>query len=232
MLVRSKNKRKIWMAAGLIASSIVLLYVFVFVYETPGGISDWRLSRAWGLESTVRIPLSHTPEEAVQQMRGSGTFQVIHREPIEGGKLLFMKRTDKQDGSDLQVEYIRKTWFGWKWGWGGGYVIGESKSPTQTKNALTYMSIPTVEHISSPFPMVFGDVLDSAIKNVTIQTKDKDEYKAKLIHTTKESTIWFVLLPTTQSTPLEIKGFSEENELIAHKTITDPRDNGTIEAIH
>jgi len=48
MLVRSKNKRKIWMAAGLIASSIVLLYVFVFVYETPGGISDWRLSRAWG----------------------------------------------------------------------------------------------------------------------------------------------------------------------------------------
>lgn len=228
MQTRSKRKRGLWIMGGAIATTLILLYMAIFFYETSGGISDWRVSRALGMESTLRIPLTKTPESAVEQFRGSDTRQVIHREPVDGGMLLFMKRIDKPTGNDLQIEYVRNTWLGWKWGWGGGYAIGDSEAPAQMKTALNYMCIPQIEHISSPFPMMFGAVLDPAIKNVMIRSKDKSEYKAKLIDTT-QGTIWFVLLPTKIATSLEIEGFDEADELIAHKTITDLSDSGAIE---
>lgn len=135
-----------------------------FVNDTLGGLWDWRMSHAMGLNGTNRIPLGKTPEDAIQQFCHFPSMQVIHREPVEGGLLLFIKRFYQQDGNDLQVEYVRKTWLGWKWAWGGGYGIGGSKSPMSAKSALNYMSMPKVENISTPFPMVFGDVLDSTIK--------------------------------------------------------------------
>lgn len=40
--------------------------------------------------------------------------------------------------------------------------------------------------------------------------------------------IWFVFLPSAISTPFDIEGFNEEGNLIARKTITDPRDSGSV----
>jgi hypothetical protein len=139
------------------------------------------MSHGMRLNGTIRTPLGKTPEDAIQQFRRFPSMQVIHREPVEGGILLFIKRFYQQDGNDLQVEYVRKTWLGWKWAWGGGFGITESKSPLQAKSAINYMSMPRVE-ISTPFPMVFGDVLDPSIKNVTVEIKGKrpGKYNAKL----------------------------------------------------
>jgi hypothetical protein len=38
-----------------------------------------------------------------------------------------------------------------------------------------------------------------------------------------------VLLPSSDSTPFDIEGFNAEGELIANKTINDPRDSGSID---
>jgi hypothetical protein len=222
-----KQKRIARITIGFLFASAVLLYALVYVNDTPGGISDWRMSRAMGLNGTIHIPLGKTPEDAIQQFRRFPSMQVIHREPVEGGILLFIKRFSQQDGSDLQVEYARKTWLGWKWAWGGGYGIGGSP---QAKSALNYMSIPKVDNISTPFPIVFGDVLDPTISNVTIEIKGNgtDKFNAKLTGENTENRIWFAILPSTVSTPFDIEGFNEDGDLIAYKTINDSRDSGSI----
>jgi hypothetical protein len=231
MPILIKQKRIVWITTGLIFTSAVLLYALAFVNDTPGGLSDWRMSHAMGLNSTIHIPLGKTSEDAIQQFRRFPSMQVIHREPVEGGILLFIKRFYQQDGSDLQVEYARKTWLGWKWAWGGGYGIGGSKPPLQAKPALNYMSMPKLENISTPFPMVFGDVMDPSIKNVTVEIKGKGtgKYNAKLTGAKTGNMIWFVFLPSSDSTPFDIEGFNEEGDLIAYKTINDPRDSGSID---
>jgi len=225
MPILIKQKRLIWITTGVIVASAITLYVLAFFNDTPGGLSDWRMSRATGLNETIRIPLGKTPDDAIQQFRHFPSMQVIHREPVEGGLLLFIKRFYEKDGNDLQVEYVRKTWFGWKWSWGGGYGIGGRNYPT----ALNYMSMPEVENMSTPFPMVFGDVLDSSIKKVTVEVKGKDngKYTANLTGVETGHMIWFAFLPP-DSTPFDIKAFNEKGDLLAYKTVTDPRDSGSI----
>lgn len=226
MRILIKHKRIVWITTTLILFSAALFYVLVFVNDKPGGLSDRRMSHAMGLSDTIHIPLGETPEDAIQQFRGFQSRQVIHREPVDGGILLFMKRFNQDDASNLQVEYVRKTWLGWKWVWGGGFAIGES---LQTKTALNYMSMPKLDKISTPFPMVFGEVMDLSIKNVTVEINDKSKHNAKLTEVDSGKMIWFVFLPSSASTPFEIEGYNEEGSLIAYKTIKDPRDSGSID---
>jgi len=82
--------------------------------------------------------------------------------------------------------------------------------------------MPKIDNISTPFPMVFGDVLDATIMNVTVEIKGKGKYNAKLTEVDPGKMIWFVFLPSSSSTPFEIEGFNEEGDLIAYKTINDP----------
>ncbi|MDQ0194386.1 hypothetical protein [Paenibacillus wynnii] len=222
----TKRNRWIWIFSGLILASVLLFYAIVYMYDRPGGLLDQRMSQAMGQNNTIHIPLGKTPEEAIQRFRRSPMINVIHREPVEGGVLLFMKR-NKQEVSNLQLEYVRKTWLGWKWGWGGEFSIGSS---LQSKSALNYMSMPAIKGISTAFPLVFGDVLNASIKSVTVDIKGTGNYNAKLTKGTTGETIWFVFLPSTAaSTPFNIEGYNEQGDLIAVKTISDSRDSGWID---
>lgn len=223
--MRVKHKRIIGITALLMLLSTVLFCAIIYMMERPGGLSDRRMSRALGQKVTLHIPLGKTPDKAVERFRGPSSMEVIHREPVKGGILLFMRRYNQTDSSNLQVEYVRKTWMGWKWVWGGGFGISES---LQSKSSLNYMSMPKLDHISTPFPMVFGDILNPSIKNVTVKSQNNGTYQAKLATVGNEKMIWFVFLPSAISTPFDIEGFTEEGNLIARKTITDPRDSGSV----
>ncbi|MEC0257723.1 hypothetical protein [Paenibacillus lautus] len=135
-----------------------------------------------------------------------------------------MKRPYQAGSHHLQVEYVRKTWIGWKWVWGGGYGIGES---SQSVTALNYMGLPELDPISTPFPMVFGDILDPSIKKVNVKIRG-ESYNAKLTSAEAGRMIWFVFVPSPASIPFDIEGYNEEGTLIARKTITDPRDSGSV----
>lgn len=76
--------------------------------------------------------------------------------------------------------------------------------------------------------MVFGDILNPSIKHVTVKSQNNGTYQAKLATVGNEKMIWFVFLPPAISTPFAIEGFNEEGDLIARKTITDPRDSGSV----
>lgn len=218
-----KHTRRLGMAAGVILASAVLLYVLLYLYERPGGWSDKRMSDSLGMDQTLQIPLGQSPEEAVALFRKTGAKTVIHKEPAARGELVFLTRPDH---SDLQVEYVRKTWLGWKWVWGGGYAMsGEVPAA-----AMNYMSLPEIEQLSTPFPMVFGEVLDPSIQNVVLEQKEgaRDKYEAKLIKEGSDRKLWFAFLPATAKAPFEIEGLNEAGERIASATITDVRDSGAI----
>ncbi|MGG4128455.1 hypothetical protein ABEW19_09300 [Paenibacillus illinoisensis] len=225
MQIQIKRRIGICLAVFL---SISALLTYVYLNDRPGGFSDQRMSKLLGVDETIHIPIGKTPESAIQKFRTEQlSSQIIHEEPVEGGMIVFTQRASSES-SNLQMEYARKRILGWKWGWGGGYGISKSSS---NPPAMDYMSMPRLEHIESPFPIVFGNVLNPAIKRITVETKENGTQistEAKLVEVGAERNIWFVLLPSTASTPFNIKALNEEGILIASKEIEDPNDIGSL----
>lgn len=228
MYKEMKTTRRWGIAAGVILASVAVLYILLYMYEKPGGWSDRRMSQALGLAQTLQIPLGGTPEEAVRLFRESDSMTVVHKETVGRGELVFLTRSGQQEGGDLQVEYVRKTWLGWKWVWGAGYGQGEAPSPA----AMNYMRVPEVEQVSTPFPMVFGEVPDPAIQQIIVQQKEAgtDKSEAKLIRTVSGRTIWFAFQAATAGVPFEIEGLDQTGKIIAAKVITDVQGSGSIDS--
>ncbi|MDG0809598.1 hypothetical protein [Cohnella rhizosphaerae] len=122
----AKHLKRRWTIAVLAVLAVALLAAGLgYADEAPGGFADRRQAKAMGLRAgALHIPIGRTPEEAVEKFRRFHTMRVVHREAVDGGVLLFIKRDMQQSGTELQVEFVRRTWLGWKWGMGGGYGIG------------------------------------------------------------------------------------------------------------
>ncbi|MBD7968576.1 hypothetical protein [Paenibacillus gallinarum] len=225
MAIFKRNKRVSWIITIVLLSGILFFFI-LFLNDVPGGFSDRRVSKALGMTSTLKIPLGKTPEEAVQKFRGNDSpNRVIYQETVEEGVLIFMNRPEKEDTSNLQVEFVRKARFGWKWVWGGGFGTSRANA------ALIYMSMAGLDDIPTPFPLIFGNVLDPSIKSITAETKESGVIKAKLIPIDPDKTIWFVLIPSAVVPPIEIKGFNQEGGLVADGIINDFDDSNNIELI-
>ena len=117
-IMQVKHKQIIRITALLMLLSAVLFYAIIYMMERPGGLSDRRMSRALG----QKLPfISHSGRPRIKRSNGLE----VHRrwksftENLLKGQPLFMRRYNQTDSSNLQVEYVRKTWIGWKWVWGG-----------------------------------------------------------------------------------------------------------------
>lgn len=220
--------RRWGLAAGVILASVAVLYLLLYMYERPGGWSDRSMSKSLGLGQALEIPLGSSPEEAVRLFRKSDSMTVVHQEAVGRGELVFLTRSGNQMGGDLQVEYVRKTWLGWKWVWGAGYGMDTESGVS----AMNYMRLPEIEQVSTPFPLVFGEVLSPSIRHIVLQQKEAgtDKSEAKLVTAASGRTIWFAFQPATAGVPFEIKGTDEDGGVIASKMITEIRGSGTMES--
>ncbi|MGQ8872384.1 hypothetical protein [Paenibacillus sp. TSA_86.1] len=187
------------------------------------------MSKAMGLNETMSIPIGSTPEDAVQQFRESTpNVRLVHQEPVEDRMILFTQRTNSEASSNLQLEYVRKNSFGWKWVWGGGYGIGDIDP---SEYALYYMNLPELEGIDTPFPMVFGTIGHPGIQRVTAeieQNGSKSITEAKLIKTDMEEYVWFVKLPSPEGTAYIIKVYDEEGKEVGSKQNKMVNDSGSL----
>ncbi|OCT15895.1 hypothetical protein A8709_09735 [Paenibacillus pectinilyticus] len=226
------RKKRAFYIIGSLLAGVILLYGIVYMNDKPGGIADWRLSRAMGMQETIRTPLGETPEEAISKFRHQPARQVIHREPVEGGMLLFTQQP-QATGSNLQAEYAHKVWLGWKWAGGGGYSIGASQTsqPSDTpKTALDFMIFPSVKKPSMPFTLVFGRVQDAAVADIRVQTHGAEagNYIADLVTIDAEHTIWLVRLPWGTKVPFELEARNDKGVLLAHQTLRDQQGAGSV----
>ncbi|MCL6460140.1 MAG: hypothetical protein K6T85_19285, partial [Gorillibacterium sp.] len=115
-MLRNKRARLAWVSTGVFLACLIVIASIGVRYEMPGGWADQRMSRASGTDGTLHIPIGQTPQEAIEKFRNYSDIQIVHQEALEGGALVFYKRSYMKDGTDLEVEYVRKTWLGWKWG--------------------------------------------------------------------------------------------------------------------
>lgn len=219
--------RRWGLAAGVIVASVAVLYLLLYMYERPGGWSDRSMSQSLGLEQTLEIPLGGSPEEAVRLFRGSDSMTVLHQEAVGRGELVFLTRSGNKVGGDLQVEYVRKTWLGWKWVWGAGYGTDLESGVS----AINYMRLPEIEQVSTPFPLVFGEVLNPSIRHIVLQQKEAgtDKSDAKLVEAPSGRTIWFAFQPATAGVPFEIKGTADDGKEVLSTIVTDARGSGSVD---
>lgn len=225
ILKHNIRKRLFWIGAGVIIISFLLAAAYTMIKDLPGGFADQKFAHKTGLEGTIRIPLGKTPEDAVLKFRDFKTMQVIHKESVKEGMLLFIKRFNKEEGTDLQLEFVRKTWLGWKWGWGGGFSIGSI-----TNSSLDYMVMQKINGIKTPFPLVYGEVFNPSITTINIVTEGQNAgvYAAEMIEAQAEHKIWLTLLPESLSPPFEIQALNAKGDIVVRKTINDLTDSGEI----
>ncbi|ACT04621.1 hypothetical protein [Paenibacillus sp. JDR-2] len=228
MYPKVRTGRQIWLMRTAIAIAVcfVLFIGFVYAYDRPGGISDWRYARASGISGTIKIPLGATPEEAVRKFRSEATTHIIYREPVAGGALLFTKLNEQKEGNNLGIEFVQKTLLGWKWVYGGTY----SYSAADRNEALNFMSIPKYKGIKGPFPIIFGQITNSAITSVkvTVGGDKAGVYNAKIISEGVLQRIWYVILPAAADKPYKLEALNREGNAVASKTSDDPTDFGSI----
>ncbi|WP_373233415.1 hypothetical protein [Cohnella sp.] len=154
-------------------------------------------------------------------------MQVIHRDSFDNGVLLFLKQYEHKEGTFLQIEFVHKTWLGWKWVMGGGYGLSNRLGLDE---ALNYMSMPKFKGIEGPYPIVFGQITNSTITNVivTISGEDAGKYSAKLIEYGAGQRLWYVVLPSSASAPYEIEAISGDGVKVASRSFEDSRDFASV----
>ncbi|WP_217595266.1 hypothetical protein [Cohnella sp. GbtcB17] len=233
-----KHWRRRW-AIGIVAAIGVLLLLAAglgYAYEGPGGYADRRLSKAMGLNGSVlHIPIGRTPEEAVEKFRRFDTMQVVHREAVDGGVLLFIKRNLQQNGTELQVEFVRHTWLGWKWAMGAGYGIGYGESgKAGVRSLLSYMTMPNkYPGVPGPYPLVAGELTDASVSSVIviIGGEKPGKYASKIVEYEPGRRLWFVLLPESAELPYIVQALDQEGKIAAEKKLGDPvNDTGILKS--
>ncbi|MBM7565110.1 hypothetical protein [Paenibacillus sacheonensis] len=222
---RTRRTRRLaigWSAA--LVSLIVLLGAFVYVYDKPGGIADWRYSRAAGYSDTIRIPIGRTPEEAVRKFRQYAPMRVIHEETIGGGVLLFIKRFEDKAGTYMDIEFVQHNLLGWKWAMGGGYGYSSLQG---IDVALDYMSLPKFPGIHGPFPIIFGQIQNASIAgvNVTFGGPEAGMKAARIIEYEPGKRVWYATLPQSADASYGIEAVDEQGNIRANKSFEDPRDS-------
>ncbi|PYE42130.1 hypothetical protein HUB98_01155 [Paenibacillus barcinonensis] len=227
------GKRKIlYLTVKLVILSLLTVYAYLYIKERPGGLADQMMSKAVGIQDNVwSIPIGSTPEDAVKRFRGTSVnVRVLHQEPVDGGMILFIERTNSGASSNLQLEYVRKTLFGWKWVWGGGYgtsVIDPSEY------ALHYMNMPELEGVETPFPMVFGTIEHAGVSRVTAENQlhsddAKGETEAKIVKIDIEKLIWLAMLPVSENETYTIKVYDEAGKQVGAKQVEMTNDSGSL----
>ncbi|QHT63043.1 hypothetical protein GXP70_25805 [Paenibacillus lycopersici] len=214
-----------WAVAALCA--IVLAGAFAYVYDKPGGIADWRYSRAAGYSETVRIPNGRTPEEAVKKFRQYAPMRVIHQEAIGGGVLLFIKRFEDKPGTYMDVEFVRHNLLGWKWVMGGGYGM----SPMEDiEVAVDYMLFPRYKGITGPYPIVAGQIQNASVADVNVAFGGPDGGKiaARIVEYEPGKRLWYAALPRSAEASYGIEAVDAQGNVLAGKTFGDDRDYGYI----
>ncbi len=158
-----------------------------------------------------------TPLEAVQAFRSyGGPHVVIHEHDVDGGKVLFFHRMLQEDAWDFHAEYVKQTWRGWKWGYGGGHsVLFDEDSPSEERWSYQYFPSTEGTGFDSPFPMLYG-VMDAAHHSVSIENHTTGEHhrmQGEIIDHLGVK-LWYLFLTEDDGEQFTLTFLSEDNKVL------------------
>ena len=151
-----------------------------------------------------------TIEEAIEKS-GRQVVKVIHEEKVKGGKVVFYHK-GINGGRDFTMAagYIKKTLWGWEWAEGG-----EHSEPGQL---ITAQYFPTTE--KAPFPLAFGEIADSQIVRVSVQTENRTTNIETSIVENGTINIWFVFLNSSDGPLTKVIGQSQSGQILISRDIS------------
>ncbi len=138
-----------------------------------------------------------TVEEAIKQS-GRHADIMLYQEKVKNGVLVFFKSDVGNNEYALNAGFVKKSLFGWKWVWGGS--TGENEQ-----------YFPSVK--GTPFPLLFGEIIDNAIKQVIISDKEHSYAKTADIEGSGNDRIWFVFPDESGGPDFDIVWQSNEGEV-------------------
>ncbi|MFC5471030.1 hypothetical protein ACFPPD_20280 [Cohnella suwonensis] len=165
-------------------------------------------------------------QDAVEAFRRypEGQMQMQYVQPISDGVLVFYQRFFKPDETDISMEYMRKTLWGWKWihgGGGGGTAL-------RGKNLLFGEYIPSPDaylRTKTPFPIVYGTIKGDAVR---VAVSGDNGYAAEAtVFPSGGQMGWFAYWPESAGRLIKLESIGADGRVLAEKTIdTDEYRNG------
>ncbi|WKL01738.1 hypothetical protein Q0F98_35635 [Paenibacillus amylolyticus] len=79
--------------------------------------------------------------------------------------------------------------------------------------------------------MLFGDIIDSTIKRVTVEIKQNGKpatFDVKLVEAGENQQIWYAFLPSSANPPYTIKAYDEKENLLINKDIEEADGFGSL----
>ena len=154
---------------------------------------------------------------------------VIHEVETDKGKIIFFV-TGSRDQATIQAEYVKKTRFGWEWGFGGGHSIPTYNAETDEFSAWTsqYFHSTSGTPFESPFPMLFGVLNDETIDGVQIKSKTTDDvFNATVIAPDPHyKRLWYQLLDDEQGEQFTITAYTKD-AIYSTREIDEERPSST-----
>lgn len=169
-----------------------------------------------------------TPMEAIEQVRtNNGIKEPLAEVDVEKGKIVFFKIN-----KSINAEFVRKTYKGWKWGYGGGHTIPGLSNEIDNNNIDSYLSyqyFPSTDDTQygySPFPMLFGVLQNSTVSSITVKDLiNNKEIKASIINRDPDFRIWYVFINKDQGKKFVISTISDQGKVMADKEINEEFDS-------
>lgn len=155
---------------------------------------------------------SPTALEAIERMREDiGT--VFHEASTDKGTLFFLVREDDQM---IDAEYAKRTILGWKWGNGGSISLASEHPLHDSAFSTKYVPNGKENPFDSPFPMLFGVILDPEIDSLqVVSEKTGKTLQAEIIDNELfPFRLWYAQLPLKQGKLFSITAFGKDGETI------------------
>lgn len=137
-------------------------------------------------------------------VKAGSTGKVIYQENVNGGVVVFIKRLTGNT-TTFDASYIKKSFIGWKWVWGGEFS-GYSGQYFQQVSG-------------TPFPMLFGHINNDQIAEVKLTDTEHHNSKDAKIVGNNDDKIWFVFVNKSDGPVFKIDELSNTGKVLDSKSI-------------
>lgn len=171
--------------------------------------------------------------EAIEKVRGDNYVDyIIHQQPVENGELVFFLRNIHDGQVQVVSEFVKKTWKGWKWGYGGSFGASNVRLDLTQEEAKreTFCSqyLPSTKgaEFDSPFPMIYGIVLNPDFSRIVVKDYVTGlEKQTKLVEVNENFRLFYVLLDDVQGKKFDIIAFDRFGGILHTVTIDEGFQN-------
>lgn len=172
---------------------------------------------------------SKTIVDAIDKARGDNHVNyIIHQHPVNNGVVVFFLREFDDGQIHVASEFVKKTWKGWKWGYGGSFGSSNIRLDLTVEEAMeetfysSYFRSTMGTEFTSPFPMIYGVILNPDIARVVVKDyKTGLERQTKVVEVNRHFKLFYELIDDAQGNKFDIIAYDHVGEIIRRETIDE-----------